>query len=259
MRHADPLVIAGAELHVAAAARHRRLSEPAGDARRARGERRRDRDRIDPARQPAGLRGEPGRADRRPRAAAAQHGGLPDRARGGADRRARARSARDQLGEARGDRRPRAALSRRGRADRGDRGTGRQGLRGAALLQRRSGHLPQAGRSRRRRRDAARRADRLRARHSQPAPDRADLRARGRCRSCSTPGSARRPMRRSRWSSAVRPCCSIPRCRRRAIRCGWRPRCAPRVEAGRLARLAGRIPKRRDAEASSPQFGLVGT
>jgi thiazole synthase len=31
------------------------------------------------------------------------------------------------------------------------------------------------------------------------------------------------------------------------------------VEAGRLARLAGRIPKRRDAEASSPQFGLVGT
>ena len=31
------------------------------------------------------------------------------------------------------------------------------------------------------------------------------------------------------------------------------------VEAGRLARLAGRIPKRRDAEPSSPQFGLVGT
>src|SRR5713226_7188882 len=29
------------------------------------------------------------------------------------------------------------------------------------------------------------------------------------------------------------------------------------VERGRLARLAGRIPKRRDAEASSPQFGLV--
>ena len=31
------------------------------------------------------------------------------------------------------------------------------------------------------------------------------------------------------------------------------------VEAGRAARLAGRIPKRRDADASSPQFGLVGT
>ena len=31
------------------------------------------------------------------------------------------------------------------------------------------------------------------------------------------------------------------------------------VEGGRLARLAGRIPRRRDAEASSPQFGLVGT
>src|SRR5260370_948352 len=31
------------------------------------------------------------------------------------------------------------------------------------------------------------------------------------------------------------------------------------VEAGRLARLAGRIPKLPHAEPSSPQFGLVGT
>ena len=31
------------------------------------------------------------------------------------------------------------------------------------------------------------------------------------------------------------------------------------VEAGRQARLAGRIPKSAYAEASSPQFGLVGT
>ncbi len=31
------------------------------------------------------------------------------------------------------------------------------------------------------------------------------------------------------------------------------------VEAGRLARLSGRIPKRHHAEPSSPQFGLVGT
>ena len=31
------------------------------------------------------------------------------------------------------------------------------------------------------------------------------------------------------------------------------------VEGGRLARLAGRIPKRQHAEPSSPQFGLVGT
>ena len=31
------------------------------------------------------------------------------------------------------------------------------------------------------------------------------------------------------------------------------------VEAGRLARLSGRIPKRTHAEPSSPQFGLVGT
>ena len=31
------------------------------------------------------------------------------------------------------------------------------------------------------------------------------------------------------------------------------------VEAGRLARLAGRIPKLTHAEPSSPQLGLVGT
>jgi thiazole synthase len=31
------------------------------------------------------------------------------------------------------------------------------------------------------------------------------------------------------------------------------------IEAGRLARLSGRIPKRSHAEPSSPQFGLVGT
>jgi thiazole synthase len=31
------------------------------------------------------------------------------------------------------------------------------------------------------------------------------------------------------------------------------------VEAGRLARLAGRIPRRRFAEPSSPQLGLVGS
>jgi thiazole synthase len=31
------------------------------------------------------------------------------------------------------------------------------------------------------------------------------------------------------------------------------------VESGRLARLAGRIPKRRFAEPSSPQLGLVGS
>ena len=36
-------------------------------------------------------------------------------------------------------------------------------------------------------------------------------------------------------------------------------RCAPRVEGGRAARLAGRIPKLAHAEPSSPQFGLVGT
>jgi thiazole synthase len=31
------------------------------------------------------------------------------------------------------------------------------------------------------------------------------------------------------------------------------------VEAGRLARLAGRVPKRSHAEPSSPQLGLIGS
>jgi thiazole synthase len=31
------------------------------------------------------------------------------------------------------------------------------------------------------------------------------------------------------------------------------------VEAGRLARLAGRMPKREEAQPSSPTLGLVGT
>ena len=53
----------------------------------------------------------------------------------------------------------------------------REGLCRAALLHRRSGDLPQARRRRRRRGDAARLADRLRARHLQPASHRADLRA----------------------------------------------------------------------------------
>jgi hypothetical protein len=34
-------------------------------------------------------------------------------------------------------------------------------------------------------------------------------------------------MPHSHWSSAVRPYCSTPPCRRPKIRFGWRPRCAP--------------------------------
>jgi thiazole synthase len=33
----------------------------------------------------------------------------------------------------------------------------------------------------------------------------------------------------------------------------------PAIEAGRLAHLAGRIPRRSRAEPSSPQLGLVGS
>ena len=52
-----------------------------------------------------------------------------------------------------------------------------EGLHRAALLHRGSGGLPQARRRRRRGGDAARRSDRLGARHLQSASDRADLRA----------------------------------------------------------------------------------
>ena len=89
---------------------------------------------------------------------------------------------RDQLGQARADRRPRDALSRCRAAVRADRRTGAGRLRRAALLQRRSGDLPQARRCRRRRGDAAGLADRLRHRHRQSARHRADLRAAARCR-----------------------------------------------------------------------------
>ena len=96
---------------------------------------------------------------------------------------------------------------------------GRQGLYRAALLHRGSGDLPQARRCRRRRGDAARLADRLGLGHLQSASDRADLRAfagagGARCRD-------RHRLRRDAcaWSSAAPRCWSIPRCRRRKIRC----------------------------------------
>ncbi len=54
------------------------------------------------------------------------------------------------------------------------------------------------------------------------------------------------------------PCCSTPRSPRRAIRVRMALAMRYAVEAGRGARLAGRIPKRTQAEPSSPQLGLVG-
>ena len=76
------------------------------------------------------------------------------------------------------------------------------------------------------------------------------------CRWCSTPASARPPTRRSRWSSAATPCWPRRRSRARRTRCAWPAAMRAAVQAGRLARTAGRIPRRLYATASTPDEGL---
>ena len=49
---------------------------------------------------------------------------------------------------------------------------------------------------------------------------------------------------RRRWSSAATACCSTPASPARRTRCAWPGRCGYACEAGRLAYLAGRIPKK---------------
>ena len=135
----------------------------------------------------------------------------------------------------------------------GDRGTGSRRLHRPALLQRRPGVLPQAGRRRRRRRDAARLTDRLRHGHRQPARDRVDLlpafgpghpgrRHRHRIGRHAGPGTR---MQRRLLNTAVAKA-RDPRRMAAAMRSA--------VEAGLAAREAGRIPKRTYAEPSSPQL-----
>ena len=127
----------------------------------------------------------------------------------------------------------------RGIAER-DRRTGEQGLCRSALLQRRSGDLPQARRCRRRCGDAARFADRLRPWHCQSASHRTDLRAarragRARCRH-------RHGVRRGAGDGAwlLRACSSTPPCRRRTIRSAWRRRSSmPSKPGGSRACRAG--------------------
>ena len=75
-------------------------------------------------------------------------------------------------------------------------------VRRAALHDRRSGRLPQARRRRRGRGHAARRADRIGARHPERRTTCASSASSRACRSSSTPASARRRTRRWRWSSA---------------------------------------------------------
>ena len=114
------LTIAGRELELAADPRHRRLSQPRGDAERALA-------RVAAPSSPRSRCGASTRGARgsivevleecRPRAAA-EHRRLLHRARGGDDRTARPRGVRDRLGEARGDRRRPHAAARPGRAAR---------------------------------------------------------------------------------------------------------------------------------------------
>ena len=90
--------------------------------------------------------------------------------------------------------------------DRGGARAGEGGLPGAALRHRRPGRLQAARGDRLRRGDAARRADRLGARHPQPVQPahhhRAEPRAGDRRRRASAP----RRTRPRRWSSAATPC-----------------------------------------------------
>ena len=193
-----------------------------------------------------------------PRALSAQHRRLPDREGCRAHRAARPRSARHQLDQARSDRRPRAALSRcRGVGPR-DRNAGRRRLRRAALLHRRSGDLPQTCRCRRRRRHAARLADRLRARHFQSASDRACLRA------LAGAGGAR-CRHRHRLRCDVR---HGARLRRGSSQHGGVESARSGADGEKHARGGGSRPavaarrthrQKTHAEPSSPQLGLVGT
>ena len=134
----------------------------------------------------------------------------------------------------------------------------RKRLYRAALLQRGPGRLPEARRCRLRRGDAAGLADRLGHGHRQPGRDRADL-----PRSpvpvvldagIGTASDAALAMELGCDAVLVNTAIAKshdPRRMAAAMRAA--------VEGGRLARLAGRIPKRSFAEPSSPQLGLVGS
>ena len=64
------------------------------------------------------------------------------------------------------------------------------------------------------------------------------------------------PTRRWRWSSAATRCCARARSPAPTTRWRWPGRSSSRCEAGRLARGAGRIPRRRYAQASTPEEGM---
>ncbi len=118
--------------------------------------------------------------------------------------------------------------------------------------------VPQARRRRRRRRDAGRRADRLGPRHPEPHQP------------AHHQGTGPRAGHRRRWRGHGLGCGDRDGARRRRACCSTRPSPGPAtrspwpramkhaVIAGRLAYLAGRIPQRLYASASSPLDGMVG-
>ena len=183
---------------------------------------------------------------------AAEHGGLLHRRRGGAHRAAGPRGAGHRLGEARGHRRRAHAAARSGRAARRGRDAGGRRLHGAAVHQRRPGARPQAGGGRVRGGHAARLADRLRARHPQPAQHRSSSSERAGVPVVLDAGIGTASRRRAGDGAGLR---------RGAARLrgdpgaapgpdGARP-CAHAVSAGRLARA------RRADPAPPPRAGVV--
>ena len=190
------------------------------------------------------------------RRGAAQHRRVLHRAGRDHHRAAGARGVPDRLDQARGDRRRPHAPARRGRAPGRRRGPGRRRLRRASVHDRRPDPGPPARGRRLRRGDAARLPDRQRDGNPQPVqhldPGRARRRAGDPRRRRRAPPRTRPS--RSSWAATRVLCASAisrahdPTAMARAIRLA--------VEAGWLARGAGRIPRRRYAEASTPDEGL---
>ena len=178
------------------------------------------------------------------------------RRRGGAHCQAGTRGVRDRLGEARGHRGRGHPAPRRRRAARRRRAIVRPGIRGPALHQRRSRARPSPRTGGLRGGHAPGLAHRQRPRDTEPAQHRPHRPAVARSRSSSTPASARLPTPRWPWSSGVPGSWSPPPspAARQPARMAGAFRAA--VEAGYQARLAGRIPRRFLAQASSPVEGM---
>ena len=158
---------------------------------------------------------------------AAEHGRLPQRARGRDHGKAGARTVRHTAHQARGDRGLRDAAAGRDRAGGGRADPDQGRLRGLPLLHRGSRRRAASGRRRLPRHHAVGRSDRQRARHHQSrCAEAAAAAPAGHHAGGGRRASARRAMRRKRSSSATTRCCSTRRWRRPKIRSRWRMRSA---------------------------------